>query len=158
MHKRNGFTLLEILLVVAAIAILAGIVILALNPTKQLGDTRNAQRRSDVNTILSAVYQYAVDHNGSVPGTIPTDTEGDCPANDSGVNSGICIDGGTCTNLVNLHATLVGTSATYIVDIPTDPSGASGSDTRYDIVKDANSRVTVCAPSAEQSASITVTR
>src|SRR5579872_1550945 len=66
----RGFTLLEILLVVAAISILAGIVIIAINPTKQLGDTRNAQRRNDVTTILNAIYQYSLDNNGSIPPTI----------------------------------------------------------------------------------------
>ena len=64
---KQGFTLLEILLVVGIISILAGIVILAINPTKQLGDTRNAQRRSDVLTILNAVYQYSIDNSGSIP-------------------------------------------------------------------------------------------
>ena len=74
--KQEGFTLLEILLVVAAIAILAGIVILAINPTKQLGDTRNAQRRSDVTTLLNATYQYSIDNNGVLPaGITATSTE-----------------------------------------------------------------------------------
>ena len=75
LHTRKyskGFTLLEILLVVAIISVLAGIVIVAINPAKQLGDARNAQRRADVATILSAVYQYIIDHGGTVPATINT--------------------------------------------------------------------------------------
>ena len=69
-HNNKAFTLLEILLVVAAISILAGIVIIAINPSKQLGDTRNAQRQSDVETLSNALYQYAIDNNGLLPSGI----------------------------------------------------------------------------------------
>jgi len=139
-----GFTLLEILLVVAAIAILAGIVILAINPVKQLGDTRNAQRRTDVNTILNAVYQYSIDNNGSLPTTITTTVTAICQA-------------APCTSLIDLS--VLTTNEKYVVAIPHDPlitatTGTAG----YTIVKSANGRVTVAAPSAEQSAVITVTR
>lgn len=147
----KGFTLLEILLVVAAIGILAGIVILAVNPGKQLGETRNAQRRADVNTILNAVYQYSIDNNGAVPTSIPTSAT--CAAT---ATNEVCKTSGTCTGLVDLS--VLTANEKYLVGIPTDPTGSTTNGTGYRIAKSTNGRITVCAPSAEQSATISVTR
>jgi prepilin-type N-terminal cleavage/methylation domain-containing protein len=155
-HKNHkGFTLLEILLVVAAIGILAGIVILALNPNKQLGDTRNAQRRSDVTTVLNAVYQYAIDNNGTLPSaTIPTGSCGAVAANQVCKTTAT----GTCVTGIDIYTNLVGTTQKYLTAMPVDPTVSSTDGTGYYISKSANNRVTVCAPSAEQSATISVTR
>lgn len=142
-QTRRGFTLIELLLVIGIIAILASIVIVAINPTKQLGDARNAQRRSDVNTILNAVYQYAIDNNGSIPGSI-TSTGGE-----------ICQTGAaSCAGLIDLDAL----TGSYLVRIPTDPQGASTNGAGYEIERDSNGRITVTAPDAENSETISVTR
>jgi type IV pilus assembly protein PilA len=141
--KEAGFTLLEILLVIGAIAILAAIVIVALNPSKQLADARNSQRWSDVNTILNAVYQYSIDHNGNLPsGISETQTE-------------VCATA-SCSGLVDLSE--LTTNETYLVAIPTDPNGSSGDGAGYEIVRSTNGRVTVAAPDAEQGVTISVTR
>lgn len=143
-NHQKGFTLLEILLVVAAIAILAGIVIIAINPGKQLGETKNAQRRTDVNTILNAVYQYAIDNSGTLPTAITnTQTE-------------ICKTDGTCTGLIDLS--VLTDNEEYLVSMPLDPTGSSANGVGYEIFKTANGRVTVVAPDAEQGATISVTR
>lgn len=149
--KKNiqGFTLLEILLVVAAIAILAGIVIVAINPGKQLADTRNAQRRIDVATILNAVYQYYIDA-GNLPAGITT-TQGEICAGGTATT--------TCTTglLVPLNELIW--SERYLVDLPTDPNGTCGTNgICYEIVSTANNRVTVSAPNAEEGETIEVTR
>jgi prepilin-type N-terminal cleavage/methylation domain-containing protein len=151
---KQGFTLLEILLVVAAIGILAGIVILALNPNKQLGDTRNAQRRSDVTTILNAVYQYSIDNNGTLPGTFPVGACALVAANEVCKTTAT----GTCSTGVDINTNLVGATQKYLTSMPVDPTVSSVNGTGYYISRSANNRVTVCAPSAESGATITVTR
>ena len=168
--SKKGFTLIELLLVIGIIAILASIVIVAINPTRQLGNSRDAQRRTDVNTILNAVYQYAIDNNGVLPTTIPaqnTTTTWIC-AGTGTYNS----TGGNCgrtTSGVNLDVLVA--SGRYLVKIPRDPQAANagkcpgagaegtGTGTCYQIFKDVNGRVTVTAPGKEQSTTeIKVTR
>lgn len=144
MHLKKGFTLIEILLVIAIIAILAAIVIIAINPGKQLADSRNAQRRTDVNTILNGVYQYTVDSNGTVPATITTSA------------SAICKTAATCTGLIDLS--VVTASEKYLTAMPYDPSSSTTNSTNYTILKTANNRITVAAPGAESGATISVTR
>jgi type IV pilus assembly protein PilA len=147
-NAKKGFTLLEVLLVVAIIAILAGIVIVALNPGKQLGDTRNSQRKADVNTILSAVYQYSIDNNGNLPASIPTIVApADCSTT---ATNEVCKQGSaSCTGFVDLS--VVALNQKYLTAIPTDPSGTATSGSGYFIGKSANGRVTVCAPAREPS-------
>jgi type IV pilus assembly protein PilA len=139
---KKGFTLLEILLVVGIIAILAGIVILAINPSKQLGDTRNAQRRSDVLSIINAVYQYEIDNNGTAPTTILDIGAGSCSDEANLISTSSTV--GVNTGAIDLWTTLVTASTTYINDIPSDPLAATSSG--YGIVKETSGRITVCAP------------
>ena len=146
LRSQKGFTLIEILLVVAAIAILAGIVIVAINPGKQLGDTRNTQRRSDVNALLSASSQYALDNNGVLPASITTTPTEVCAFTGAG----------NCTGRADLG--VLTTNGKYIMAIPRDPQATAASGTEYWISKDVNGRLTVMASTTEQGAVISLTR
>lgn len=138
-NGQRGFTLLEVLLVAAIIAILAGIVIIAINPSKNLADSRNAQRRSDVTTILNAVYQYSLDNNGAIPAAVTSTAKEVCVT-----------DGASCTSLADLS--VLTDNGTYLVAIPIDPTcptSCATDGTGYEIIKDATTnRITVSAPNA----------
>ena len=155
-NKKMGFTLLEILLVIAAIAILAGVVIVAINPGKQLAETRNAKRNSNVNTILNAVYQYSIDNNGIIPTSIPPIASGACG---EAINEICPTDLGSCGSLVDLEVLTL--NEEYLVSIPEDPQGPSGANPNgagYHIVQTSNGRIEVCAPNAERGEVIKVRR
>lgn len=151
----KGFTLLEILLVVAAIGILAGIVIVALNPGKQLGDTRNAERASNVTTILNGVNQYAIDNNGNLPSSLDGDPDVVQMVGTASSGCDSCTATTTDTACADLAADLV---PTYVADIPVDPQVGSASSTGYYINETDAGRVVVGACETEQDTTIEVTR
>jgi prepilin-type N-terminal cleavage/methylation domain-containing protein len=137
---KKGFTLLEILLVIAAIGILAAIVIVAINPTRQLAQVRNATRVSDTNTLSKSLNQYLID-NGSYPNGITT----------SYVE--ICAEGvSDCTGYVDLDSL----TPNYLALIPSDPQ-SSGDGTGYEVaVNPVNNQISIRAINAELSNQISV--
>ena len=146
MYKK-GFTLVELLIVIAIIAILAGVVIVALNPARQFAQARNTQRWSNVNTLLNAVSQRLADSRGNWNTTCGVATV---------ALPGTATNVGTNAGLINLEACLI---PTYVSTMVMDPSGGTAGDTAYRIVRDATTgRITVSAPSAELSEVISVSR
>src|ERR1043166_8132736 len=113
--RNKGFTLFEVLVVIAIIAILAAIVLVAINPAKRFQDARNSQRKANVEAILSAIQQNMVDNKGITTCSLP--------AAATVIKSGA---GGV---------DLTGCLGTYLAIFPVDPSktGAQWTDkTNYD--------------------------
>lgn len=155
-NQNKGFTLLEVLLVVAALAILAGIVIVAINPGKQLGDTRNTERRSHVTTVLNAVHQYGIDNDGVYPSDIDTDAASVEVLGTATTGCDLSCGGTTAeAACVDLSDELV---PDYIVGIPSDPQASDATISEYYINRDANGRIVVGACTTEQGATIEVTQ
>ena len=76
-RHQQGFTLIELLIVIAIIGILAAVVIIAVNPGRQLAQANDARRSSEVNAILNALGQYGADSAGRTPvglGLFPFDS------------------------------------------------------------------------------------
>lgn len=155
-NKKKGFTLIEILVVIGIIAILATIVLIAINPARQFRQANDTQRTSNVNAILNAVGQFMADNKGQLPTGIPS---GD-PEVEAEYDEITDAAGGAniCDDLV----------PTYIPSLPVDPTGGDDSpvsdcsvsyETGYHIIEDDDGRVTVLATHTEEAADdISVTR
>lgn len=145
--KNKGFTLLEILLVIALIGILAGIVLVAINPNRQLAQARNLQRTVDIDNINDAIELYTIKNKGINTLTINnTYTEicntGTEPSSSSTTN---------CTGKLDLRALV----PTYIRQIPRDPQVSSTSTgTGYELAKDNTNKISIKPKTSELSKNI----
>lgn len=152
MKHKSGFTLIELLVVIGILAILLSITLIAINPARQFGQANNTNRRSAILQILNSVHQYVAENKGQLPAEVSALTAGTATLFNS-------------TNFPNLCGQLM---PNYIPALPTDPSlntanitdcaVVGGWDTGYDIARDAQNRVTVSAPTTDNSEVITVTR
>ena len=147
---KKGFTLIEILVVIGIIAVLAGMVLVAVNPARQFKLARDSERTSDVQSILNAVGQNISEHKGSfycmgVQKDLPT-TFTDIKSGGSAGDIGPCL------------------VPDYLSSLPFDPAIANKNfisttsyDTGYQIARDINGRVTASS-TGELVATISATR
>ena len=105
MHKQNGFTIVELVVVIIVIAILATLGGLAWRTSRE--DAKNSQQKTDVIRLKNAVDKYYRD-NGEYP--IPTVT---CATNSADYK--VCNNGELATMLV----------PKYIDEIPKDKNGSN---------------------------------
>jgi len=152
--KKSGFTLVEILVVIGIIAILASIVIIAINPSKQFAQARNTQRQSGVNAILNAIGQRIADNKGVFAGSFlingTTYTCGPLPT-----VATTTITASMATDTTTPTASLGCLVPTYISTLPSDPDASVVSpSTGFDVVVDGAGRVKVCASLASNETSI----
>lgn len=148
--NKEGFTLIEVLIVIAIITMLAAVVIIAVNPARQFAQSRNAQRWAAVSSILNAIHQNMVDNDGNF--------------NFSGCGASSMPSTSTVVKAiggVDLCGCLV---PTYLAKLPYDPNIGSYTDcttydTGYTVYQDSTTgRMTVAAPSGEIGSTISVTR
>ncbi len=167
--KQSGFTLIEILVVMGIIAVLAAIVLIAINPARQFAQSRNTQRSSNVNAILNAIGQNLADNKGtfncstgSIPGTTTAVPNPITSANVPSAAKRIAKVTPAGANDVDLSCL----TPTYIAELPFDPSPSAAHwtsttdyDTEYYVVQDNSStgggRITVFAQNPESALSQT---
>jgi len=149
-RKVAGFTLMELIIVIAIISILAAAVFWAINPARRLAEANNAQRWTDVTAILSAVSAYIVDNDGDYPAVIDDNSStSQVLGTDSGTCDSYCGAVSTVASCINLTADLVDNG--YLPTIPTDPKTGDVGNSDYYINKESTGIITVgaCDPEAE---------
>lgn len=143
----TGFTLIEILVVMALLSTLFAVVVVLINPARYFAQANNTTRLNDINTLLNAISQYAADNKGTFPTGITTSVQT--------IKTGAA---DICLALI----------PKYIAALPVDPKVNGGAaitdcgttyDTGYTVVQSAtDSHITIAAPNAELGKTISITR
>ncbi|HEX7724461.1 MAG TPA: prepilin-type N-terminal cleavage/methylation domain-containing protein [Candidatus Paceibacterota bacterium] len=153
-YRYKGFTLIEVLVVIGIIAVLAAVVLVAVNPARQFKLARDSQRTANVNALLNAIHENISEHKGmfTCGGTVRP-----IPSIATLVKYGT----GYPAYPGDIASCLV---PDYLSALPYDPSlpgahyaGPDDYDTGYEIAQDSNGRITASS-TGELTASISVTR
>ena len=151
--RKRGFTLIEVLVVIGIIAILAGVVLVAVNPSRQFKLARDSQRTSNVNAILNAIHQNMAEHRGAFTCLGVTKAIPEVSTIIESASSGRVGDIAECI------------VPDYISSLPFDPSlanshysGLGDYNTNYSFWSDTNGRLSVQASPELSLTPIIVTR
>lgn len=157
-NHKLGFTMVELLIVMAIMTTLTTLVFVSLDPITRFSEARNSRRTTDVNSVLTAVHEYVIDNDGTLPGGATGIPVAPTPAK----QLGSCASGGAtlCTGaqaacLDLSGATLLGK---YLKSMPTDPGSGTSATTGYSVQRDTNNIISVNACQAELSEIITASR
>ena len=123
MNKKKGFTLVEIVIVIAIIGILAAVTVVALKPQEIFANGRNSRRTNDVSAINSAMGQWLAREGQS--GTVATDPYGTLGLTAVGVTALDPSDGSITGEGVDATAITQLTSSGYMQSVPIDPDGTT---------------------------------
>lgn len=141
---------MELIIVIAIIAIIAAAIFVALDPARRLHEARNARRWSDVATMLDAVRKYQVDNDGTHYSSVAGLTQSENFV--VGTNGVTGCDAG-CTGVTTqpqcVDISSIGTN--YLAEVPLDPATGAATFSDYYLSVDANGAVTVgsCDPEGE---------
>ena len=154
--KQVGFTLIELIIVIAIIALLAAATFVAVNPAKRIGDANNAQRWADITAMADAWSLYVADNSGTAPVSATNGTTYTIATTTGGIFGSDACTATTSTELLSLGALVTGG---YIGVIPIDPEMTSPIDrTDYYFYTDSTGIVKIGACETYNSADIVVNR
>lgn len=156
---------MELIIVIAIIAVLAAAVLVGIDPAKRIHEANNARRKTDIANILDAIVKYQAENTGNLPTALTTaslatgvgavigtdaDASAGCTADKAAVIAARC----SAANLPNGYAAPtkcvdLSASGLPIASIPQDPSSGSAANTFYYLVKPTVGTMAVVACGAQ---------
>lgn len=130
--SRSGFTLIEILIVLGITGILATIVIIAINPSMQLRNAKDAERKLMIKEQQNAILQFIIGTGQEPVSGVPFSIQNASP---------ICRQGITDNSCVSLDAL----APEYLGAIPQDASASGGLLSGYGIYRGDGERLLICS-------------